>query len=328
MHLESASSRVESQSRAAHGERYIDRCFSIHVLLAMQFCGSKTGLVTGAMTIPVYGRDLVQLKGQTKPGFENELPLEKHKHQFMKYIDESARIGVRASPGCGKSLLLPEWLYCSTPNEYRGRKFAVLVAQPTVLACQRLVKSLTQFKQWSRYSIQLRTGADTKDSFCNCQTMITVVTYGILFQWISGNEDTREKMLRRYNCFLLDEFATEASSKYCPGRLPPDMEQIATVLSHVVSRPNWTHSRLVVASAALNQNQVRKTLMTSNVKFLEAEDRRFDVGRKIAAPVSFDNMIPLIVERVVQALKINDGNILVFLPGLHEILDIKKECKL
>ena len=218
------------------------------------------------MSRAVYERQLQKVQGQ-KGASDDHLPMAKNKKQFLDLVNQFARVGVRAPPGCGKTMLLPEWLYHWEQNS----RFAVLLVQPTTLACRRLVDSFVHFRGWHRTMIHLKTGDDFTDEFMPGWTRVTIVTYGILWQWISGDENTRENMFLRYNCFVLDEFATGPPSKHCTRRLPPDVEEIASVLSCLVGRKSWRYARLIVTSAALDPNHVRATLQETNIGLFQSK---------------------------------------------------------
>ena len=110
-------------------------------------------------------------------------------------------------------------------------------------------------------------------------------------------------MLSRYNCFVLDEFATGPPSKNCTQRLPPHVEEIASVLSCLVRDERWRHARLVVTSAALDQDHVRATMQETNIGFLPVETRRFDLHRFVAAPRNLEQILQVCSERVIQVME-------------------------
>ena len=84
------------------------------------------------------------------------------------------------------------------------------MAEPTRYAAQNLVRSFEWYRNWDRRCIQLRTGSDQEDGFHPGTTQLSVVTYGMLWKWITGDATDCNWLLRRYKCFMLDEFAKVA----------------------------------------------------------------------------------------------------------------------
>ena len=82
---------------------------------------------------------------------------------------------------------------------------AVLVVEPTRYAAEKVVDSFVNFRGLPREQIHLRTGTDQKDEFRTDCTRISVVTYGMLWKWLTGSGAAQ--LMRRYKGFVLDEFA-------------------------------------------------------------------------------------------------------------------------
>jgi len=97
----------------------------------------------------------------------------------------------------------------------------VLLADPTRYAAQKLVESVVDFRDWDRRRIQLRTGSDQRDEFREGYTRLSVVTYGMLWKWLTGETAGCDRLLGRYKGFLLDEFAKVAPQPGDTEIMPP-----------------------------------------------------------------------------------------------------------
>ena len=82
---------------------------------------------------------------------------------------------------------------------------AVLVVEPTRYAAEKVADSFINFRRWSSEQVQLRTGTHREDEFIDGTTRISVITYGLLWKWLTGGSCAQ--LMRRYKGFVLDEFA-------------------------------------------------------------------------------------------------------------------------
>ena len=107
--------------------------------------------------------------------------MESYTDQVADLLSRHSHIGVRAPPGSGKTLVLPGMLL----GWARECPQAVLLAEPTRYAAQKLVESFVSYRGWHRDRIHLRTCSDKDDSFREGFTYLSVVTYGMLWKWIT-----------------------------------------------------------------------------------------------------------------------------------------------
>ena len=159
---------------------------------------------------------------------------------------------------------------------------AVLVVVPTQYAAQMMVESFVNFRKWKRYQLQLRTGADKDDVFHREYTQLSIVTYGMLWRWLTCEAGGYKWLLRRYKGFLLDEFARIPPSEMDDGVLQPQVEECASILSKLVEWSDNT-ARLLVTSAALRKEHVQQCFGKA-AGFLAITAKRFSLQRIAAAP--------------------------------------------
>ena len=102
----------------------------------------------------------------------------------------------------------------------------------------------------------------------------------------------------------------------------PQMAEIARILAAAVKRQAGCY-RLMVTAASLEEAFVRSDL-DSHAGFLTVPYRRYEVERAVVAPKLFDDILPVCADLVLAAVREGGGNILVFLPGMDEILRVRK----
>ena len=149
----------------------------------------------------------------------------------------------------GKSVALPGMMLQWKPLLDR----AILVVIPTQYAAQMLIESFVTFRKWERCQLQLRTGADKDDCFVEGKTKISVVTYGMLWKWLTSDSADYNRLLKRYKGFLLDEFAIVPPSDKNGGMQVPQQVECAHIISKLVLwNPGTT--RLIVTQQLCRKN--------------------------------------------------------------------------
>ena len=177
----------------------------------------------------------------------------------------------------GKSVALPGMLLQWTPHLDR----AILVVVPTQYAAQMLIESFVTLRIWERYQLQLRTGADKDDYFVEGKTKISVVTYGMLWKWLTSDSADYDRLLKRYKGFLLDEFAIVPPCDKKGGMQVPQQVECAHIISRLALwNPGTT--RLIVTSAALQKEHVLRCF-GQEAGILATTVRRFTMQRMVAA---------------------------------------------
>ena len=127
-------------------------------------------------------------------------------------------------------MVLPEVLLDWAPD----LRQAVLLVVPTQYAAQMLVESFVDFRHGNRCRLHLRTGAHKSDEFHQDYTQLSIVTYGMLWKWLTSKAEDYEWLLRRHKGFLLDEFVRVPPSEIDDGLVQPQMEECASILTKLV----------------------------------------------------------------------------------------------
>ena len=269
-------------------------------------------------------RQLAGLPGTQQDG---RLPIEHHTERIVRSINQYSIIGVRSPPGSGKTMFLPEVLRKWAVHQAKGRweqlNKAVMIVFPTQFGCLKIRDSLVEYRNHPYWRVTLRTGVDKEDRFSFKDTQYQVVTYGMLWHWlVNGGEETQRNLLNQNCAFLLDEFSGKAAGGD-PVELAadPQVMEIARLLARLVQRRSTTH-RLMVAGASLEQELMNAVLPGAD--FLAFTGRMYPLERCIIAPRDADEILTLCVHLISMTIEQDDGNLLVFLPGMDEIQRLAK----
>ena len=196
-----------------------------------------------------YQRQLTPIAGD--PNVKG-LAIESYAVEVADLLRRHSHLGVRAPPGSGKTIGLPAMLLRWSP----GCREAVLLVEPTQYAAQNLVESFVSYGGWNRDRIQLRTGVDDWDRFHDGYTQLSIVAYGMLWKWVTSETTGVAWLLDRYTCFFLDEFAKVVAGSDGAEVLPPQVEELAIVLSKLVHR----YTTPVCKDCIARQSEIQKRL--------------------------------------------------------------------
>ncbi len=227
----------------------------------------------------------------------SDLPIEAIKDQILNCIQEQDLI-VSAETGSGKSTRLPIWA------QSLGR---VLVIEPRRIACLALAEYLAERSDTSvgdtvGYAIRF----DTEFSE---NSQIVFVTPGVALRWLFENG------LKGFDVVMLDEFHERRW----------DTDLLLAILNRRKSH------RLILTSATINADRLSSY---TGAKTLNATGRCFPITtRYFATDVrqmpSNDNLenrvkqaMSFALEQTQQPTDGNSGDILIFLPGKKEIIEV------
>ncbi len=221
------------------------------------------------------------------------LPVDSLKPAFLEALEKSAVV-VTAPTGSGKSTQIPRWC---------GRMGTVLVVEPRRVACRGLAKWVAQLEGTE---LGDEVGYHVRDdSAKSARTRILFATPGIVLRWLTEG--------------ALDEFDTAIIDEFHERGLEVDL-LLALLKTRFVGR-------LAVMSATLNADRVARHLDGVHLK---AEGRLFPVSCKhLAAKTMLPDIRGLeerIRDAIAKALALN-GDILVFLPGKAEIVNMERRLK-
>ncbi|MCT4643932.1 MAG: ATP-dependent helicase HrpB, partial [Carboxylicivirga sp.] len=226
--------------------------------------------------------------------YQIDLPITEVINDVKKHLKKDNTLIVNAPPGAGKSTLLPlalleeEWL--------KGQK--VIMLEPRRLAARTIAMRMAYILG---EKIGVRIGYRIR--FDNCvseATQLEVVTEGILTRMLQNDNG-----LEGVGLIIFDEFHERS--------LFADVALALTREAQQVLRPDL---RLMIMSATLDMQQLTQLLKAPSVV---SQGRQYPVEIKHEGENDV-MMLPELTSRVVsKAVKEQDGDILVFLPGEAEI---------
>ena len=142
------------------------------------------------------------------------LPIEHSKDVIVDAIWANYVVAVQAPTSSGKSMKIPLFMYDMMNEPPVTEIYPILVVQQSNFADEKMVESLVDFFRWPRHQIHLRTGKHDADKFLKGRTAISVITYGLLWRWLTGHDGAYDSsvtahdfILRRYAGIFFDEFA-------------------------------------------------------------------------------------------------------------------------
>lgn len=226
---------------------------------------------------------------------EEELPVLSVLPALQKSLKTSNTVILQAPPGAGKSTVLP--LYLMKDPSLSGKK--ILMLEPRRLAAKAVAGRLSfLLNEETGNSVGYRVRFETRVSSV---TRLEVLTEGILTRMLQ-----QENALDEVGLVIFDEFHERS--------LQADL---ALVLCREIQQVLREDLKILVMSATLNADELSAAL--GNPSVILSEGRQYPV-EKVYVPIDRNQLLHLQIFQVIRkALKENDGDILVFLPGAGEI---------
>ena len=189
------------------------------------------------------------------------LPIEEHRASIEAAVKGHQVTGIKSPTASGKTTQVPTFMreVLVRPPGQRQWHPAVVVVEHAIIAAEKVVDDLVNVFGVDRSVIHLRTGQHDRDRFVAGETRLSVITYGILWRWLTGIETDRDRSpIRRYAGIFLDEFAD----------LKPKQEEMAHILGGMLRTKELPiETRLVLASSALRLEEVEQ-LFGANCGFV------------------------------------------------------------
>jgi ATP-dependent helicase HrpB len=202
---------------------------------------------------------------------------------------------VTAPPGSGKTMLVPAAVLDDLPADK-----TVILIQPRRLAARSVARRIAQLR-----GVTLGGEVGYRVRFDACagrDTRLTVVTTGILLRRLLDDVAIEE-----VGAVILDEFHERTI----------EMDLVLGLLTRIrqTLRPDL---RIVVMSATLATEPVARLL--GDCPVIHAEGRRFPVQVRYLRRGEQRSLVDLVAATVPDALRDTPGHVLVFLPGVGEIM--------
>jgi len=223
--------------------------------------------------------------------------------EVKKILHQDNRLVLQAPPGAGKTTTLP--LALLDEPWLRGKK--ILMLEPRRLAVR---SSAARMAELLGEKVGHRIGYQIKmDSVQSKKTQILIVTEGILTRKLQNDPSLEDVAL-----IIFDEFHERS--------LHADLSLALAMESQTVLREDL---KILIMSATLNTAAISKLL--DNAPLVESQGRSFPVERiyldKNTVQPTKREMPAYVHKLLMRILSEDEGNILVFLPGVLEIKSVE-----
>ena len=220
--------------------------------------------------------------------------------ELLTALDASPQVLLTAPTGAGKSTWLPLRLL-----EHRGITGRIILLEPRRLAARNVAQRLAELlneKPGETVGYRMRA-----QSCVGPQTRLEVVTEGVLTLMIQ-----RDPELTGVGLVILDEFHERS--------LQADL---ALALLLDVQQGLRDDLKLLIMSATLDNGRLQQ--MLPDAPTIVSEGRAFPVERRyqpLAAHLRFDEAVAI---ATAELLRHESGSLLLFLPGVGEILRVQEQ---
>ncbi|HEM7943351.1 ATP-dependent helicase HrpB [Citrobacter freundii] len=220
--------------------------------------------------------------------------------ELLTALDASTQVLLTAPTGAGKSTWLPLRLL-----EHGGIKGRIILLEPRRLAARNVAQRLAELlneKPGETVGYRMRA-----QSCVGSQTRLEVVTEGVLTRMIQ-----RDPELTGVGLVILDEFHERS--------LQADL---ALALLLDVQQGLRDDLKLLIMSATLDNGRLQQLL--PDAPMIISEGRTFPVARRyqpLAAHLRFDEAVAI---ATAELLRHESGSLLLFLPGVGEILRVQEQ---
>ena len=232
------------------------------------------------------------------------LPIQHVLPEVKEKLLANTRLVLQAPPGAGKTTALP--LALLDEPWLTGKK--IIMLEPRRLAVR---SSAARMAELLGEKVGETIGYQVKmDSIQSKQTRILIVTEGILTRKLQNDPSLEDVAL-----IIFDEFHERS--------LHADLSLALVLESQSVLREDL---KILVMSATLNTTGISKVL--NNAPIIESKGRAYPVESLFLATGDTQptkKELPTHVHRlIIKLLSVEEGNILVFLPGTREIKNVEK----
>jgi ATP-dependent helicase HrpB len=233
----------------------------------------------------------------------NTLPITQVIPEVKEKLQNLTRLILQAPPGAGKTTALPLALLDEPWLEDKK----IIMLEPRRLAVRATASRMAEVlgeKVGQRVGYQIK--MDSKQSK---ETKILIVTEGILTRKLQNDPALEDVAL-----IIFDEFHERS--------IHADLSLALSLESQELLRDDL---KILVMSATLNTNALSKML---GAPIIESKGRAYPVERFYLDPSTLQpskkELPHLVHRRVVKLLREEEGNILVFLPGVRDIKSVER----
>lgn len=227
------------------------------------------------------------------------LPIKELLPDICRALEQRDELVIEAAPGAGKTTLVPLALLDASWRK-QGK---IIVLEPRRVAARAAAERMAElFGEPVGKTVGYRIRLENKISK---DTVIEVVTEGILTRWLQDDPELSEVA-----AIIFDEFHERS--------IHSDLGLALCLKAREIFRDGNKPLKLVIMSATLDGVAVGSLLNDAPV--LRSEGRSYEVSIRYGSAMQWGERIDeLVVSKIVTALQQQQGDILVFLPGMAEI---------
>ena len=224
-----------------------------------------------------------------------DLPVKEIIPEVLQHLQSDNTLIINAPAGAGKSTLLP--LAFLNEPWFEGKK--ILMLEPRRLAAKAIASRMAYFLgEQVGETIGYRIRFENRTS---ASTRIEVLTEGILTRMLQSDNELKDVAM-----VIFDEFHERSIHADVALALCREAQQVL--------RPDL---KLLIMSATLDMPQLTRLLGS---KAVTSQGRLFPVDINYEGDTDITTLPEQCARVVMKAVKANDGDVLVFLPGQGEIM--------
>jgi len=231
--------------------------------------------------------------------YMKKLPIHEVLEDIKSSLRNNSSLILQAPPGAGKSTLVP----ISFLNEPWLKSKKIIMLEPRRVAARMLASQMSRLLD---EEVGTRVGYQIKmDSCFTKETKILIVTEAILIKKLQNNQTLDDTAM-----IIFDEFHERS--------IHTDLSLALSIQVQELLREDL---KLLVMSATLNSQAISTLLLRAQV--INSEGKTYDVQNRYldirtSQPDNRD-LNKLLLQYTLKAIKEDEGDILVFLPGIKEI---------
>lgn len=234
----------------------------------------------------------------------NDLPIYEVIPNIKSKLEDNNTLILEAPPGAGKSTVVP----ISLLNEGWLENKIIIMLEPRRVAARMVA---TQMASLLGERVGQRVGYQIKMDKCvSKDTKIIVVTEAILVRMLQSNQELSNVAMIIFDEFHERSIHTDLSLAFCL--------QVQELLRDDL--------KILLMSATLNSKDLVKLL--GDVPVISSKGRVFDVKNIYLKPSikqpDFKSLNQLLLNTILDSIKNDEGDILVFLAGVKEIKNLEK----
>lgn len=218
-----------------------------------------------------------------------KLPIEDFKDEIIRTVNENQIIIIEGSTGCGKSTTVPIFL--------AEQGYKVLITQPRIISAISLAKNVAKHYGDGKCGIKVGYKTGLQSNFSPDSQILFLTEGSELIRQLAGKEDLENTVL------IIDEIHEWSI----------EIDVLLAFAKKLIQ--NGKKLKLLIMSATLESNNLSNFL--DGAPIIKIPSNRYDV--------SFINKKAEDLEEIIHNEIKRNKNILVFLPGKKEIMELKEK---